>query len=56
MHRTVLANSAQLKEDYWRFNMLIEDLQYGQYGWQIIGDFKMIAFLTGFQGSFIKFQ
>ena len=27
-----------------------------QYNWEIIGDFKMVAFLLGLQGGFIKFQ
>ena len=51
-----LAHSAHLKRDYSSINLLIEALKYDQYGWEVIGDFKMIALLTGLQGGFIKFQ
>ena len=51
-----LAHSAHLKEDYSSMHLLIEALKYGQYGWEVIGDFKMIALLMGLQGGFIKFQ
>ena len=51
-----LAHSAHLKEKYSNVNLLIETFKYDQYGWEVIGDFKMIAVLTGLQGGFIKFQ
>lgn len=44
------------KEDYYIVKVLLEALQYSQYNWEITGDFKMVDFLLGLQGSFIKFQ
>ena len=42
-----LAHSVQMKEDYSSIHTLITALKYEQYGWEVIGDFKMIAFLVG---------
>ena len=30
-------------------------MKYDQFSWQVIGDFKMVAFLMGLQGGFTKF-
>ena len=35
--------------------MLLSDLRYDQYNWEVIGDFKMVAFLMGLQQGFTKF-
>jgi len=51
-----LAHSVSLKEDYLSINTLLTALKYEEYGWEVIGDFKMIAFLVGLQGGFIKYQ
>ncbi|XP_076038052.1 uncharacterized protein LOC143023412 [Oratosquilla oratoria] len=51
-----LAHSVCLKEDYYSMKVLLETLQYNQYNWEIIGDFKMMSFLLGTQRGFIKFQ
>ena len=50
-----VAHSAQLKEEYNTVKLLLHALNYEQYGWEVIGDFKMVAFLMGLQGGFTKF-
>jgi hypothetical protein len=50
-----LAHSVYLKEDYNNTKTLLEALKYDEYGWEVIGDFKMVAFLMGLQGGFTKF-
>ena len=47
-----LAHSVRLKEEYSSVKFLLDVLKYR---WEAIGDFKMVAFLTGLQGGFIKF-
>ena len=34
---------------------ILEALKYDEYGWEVIGDFKMLVFLIGLQGGFTKF-
>ena len=43
-----LAHSVQMKENYEHVKMLLSALRYDQYNWEVIGDFKMVAFLMGF--------
>ena len=50
-----MAHSVHLKEDYTSVKMLLCALKYDDYGWKVIGDFKMVSFLMGLQGSFMKF-
>ena len=51
-----VAHSVQLKEDYSSsVKFLLDALKYKEYGWEVIGDFKMVAFLTGLQSGFTKF-
>ena len=50
-----LANSVQMKENYENVKILLSALQYAQYNWEVIGDFKMVVFLMGLQGGFTKF-
>ena len=50
-----VAHSVQLKEEYNNVKTLLEALKYADYGWEVIGDFKMMAFLMGLQGGFTKF-
>ena len=35
--------------------MLLSALRYDQYNWEVIGDFKMVAFFMGLQQGFTKF-
>ncbi len=35
-------------------NFLLETLNYNKCGWEVIGDFKMVAFLMRLQGGFTK--
>ncbi|XP_076036895.1 uncharacterized protein LOC143022524 [Oratosquilla oratoria] len=35
--------------------ILLDALKYGEYCWEVIGDFKMLAFLMGLQGGFTKY-
>ncbi|XP_061431765.1 uncharacterized protein LOC133357688 [Lethenteron reissneri] len=50
-----LAHSVHLKEDYNSIKTLLDALKYDEYGWEVIGDFKIVSFLMGFQGGFTKF-
>lgn len=34
---------------------MLDTLKYEEYGCDVIGDYKMVAFLMGLQDSFIKF-
>lgn len=51
-----LAHSVSLKEDNYSVKLLLAALKYNEHKWEIIGDFKMVAFLLALQGGFIKFQ
>ncbi|XP_073526806.1 uncharacterized protein [Phyllobates terribilis] len=50
-----MAHSVYLKEDYLSIKILLSALKYDDYGWEVIGDFKMVSFLMGLQGGFTKF-
>ena len=50
-----MAHSVHLKEDYTSIKMLLSALKFDDYGWEVIGDFKMVSFLMGLQGGFTKF-
>ncbi|XP_076369508.1 uncharacterized protein LOC143256316 isoform X1 [Tachypleus tridentatus] len=45
----------QLKEEYNSVRTLLEVLKYDEYGWEVIGNFKIVAILMGLQGGFTKF-
>ena len=49
------AHSVVIKENYPNVKALLDALNYAQYEWDVIGDFKMVAFLMGLQGGFTKF-
>ena len=40
-----LAHSVHLKETYENVKTVLNVLKYNQYNWEVIGDFKIIAFL-----------
>lgn len=42
-----IAHSVHLKEDYDNVKRLLNLVSYDSHNWDVIGDFKMIAFLTG---------
>lgn len=50
-----LAHSLSLKESYDTVATLLAALRYEEYGWEVIGDFKVVGFLRGLQGGFTKF-
>src|SRR6218665_2187786 len=50
-----IAHSVHLKGDYTSVKMLLSALKYDDYGWEVIGYFKMVSFLMGHQGGFTKF-
>ncbi|XP_061421616.1 uncharacterized protein LOC133350847 [Lethenteron reissneri] len=50
-----LAHSVHLKENYNSIKTLLDALKYDESGLEVIGDFKMVAFLMGLQGGFAKF-
>ena len=49
-----ITHSVHLKEGYENVKHLLHLVKYEEHDWEVIGDFKMIRFLTGLQGSFIK--
>ena len=42
--------------EFFFFQVLLSALKYEEFNWEVIGDFKMVAFLTGLQGGFTKFM
>ena len=42
-----MAHSVHLKENYANVKHLLGLLSYKEHNWEVIGDFKMIAFLSG---------
>ena len=50
-----LAHSVYLKENYANAKTLLIALKYDQFNWQVIGDFKMVAFLMNLQSGFTEF-
>ena len=44
-----------LEENYANVETLLIALKCDQFNWQVIRDFRMVAFLVGFQGGFTKF-
>ena len=50
-----LAHSVHLKENYDSIKMLLTAIKYMEYKWEVIGDFKMVCFLTGMQGGYTKY-
>ena len=51
----LLAHSVQMKENYENVKMLLSALRYNQYNWEVIGDFKMVAFLMGLHKVLLSF-
>lgn len=49
-----LAHSVHLKENYDSIKMLLTAIKYMEYKWLVIGDFKMVHFLTGMEGRYTK--
>ena len=50
-----LAHSMHFEENYTNVKTLLIALKCDQFNWQVIGDFRMVAFLVGLQGGFSKF-
>ena len=49
-----VAHSVQMKEDRESIKILVELIQDNDHNWDMCGDFKMIAFLSGLQGGYTK--
>ena len=43
-----------MKEEYDNVKKLLKKVNYNEFKWDICGDFKMLAFLLGFQGGYTK--
>ena len=52
---TPIAHSVHHKENYKNVKRLLKSVQYNDFEWEVIGDFKMIAFLVVLQGGNTKF-
>lgn len=50
-----IAHSVIAKESYDNTKLLLKLIEYDRYKFDIIGDFKMVAFLMGLQGGYTKF-
>ena len=44
-----------VKESYDNVDILLKKINYSDYNWSVCGDFKMINFLIGLQGGYIKY-
>jgi len=51
-----VAHSTTLKETYESMNMILNELQYERFEWELCGDLKVIALILGLQGGFTKFM
>ena len=51
----LMAHSAHFKEDYTSVKMLVSALKCDNYGWEVIGDLKMVSFLMDLESGFTKF-
>ncbi|KAI6648768.1 hypothetical protein LOD99_7155 [Oopsacas minuta] len=45
-----------MKEDYENVKQLLLKINYAEFNWQLCGDFKMLGFLLGLQGSYTKYS
>jgi hypothetical protein len=50
-----IAYSTTLKETYETLKKMLQNINYSQYKWEIVGDFKVIGLLLGQQGGYTKF-
>ena len=50
-----LAHSMHLEKNYTKVKTLLIALKCDQFNWQVIRDFRMVAFLMGLQGGLTKF-
>ena len=50
-----IAHSVILRERYENVQKLLDLIKYDDYKWEVIGDFKMVAFLMGLQGGWTKY-
>lgn len=50
-----IAHSVILKERYENVKKLLDLIKYEDYGWEVIGDFKMLAFFMGLQSGWTKY-
>ena len=50
-----VGHSVHLKEDYQNIKIFLEKIKYGDYMWDVCGDFKMLGFLLGLQGGYTKY-
>ena len=55
IHLFLLPTQWILEENYTNVKTLVVALKCDQFNWQVIGDFRMVAFLVGLQGGFTKF-
>ncbi|QQP39842.1 Uncharacterized protein FKW44_013692 [Caligus rogercresseyi] len=50
-----IPHSVHLKEGYENVKQLLRLVKYEEHDWEVIGDYKMIGFLTGLQGGLTKY-
>jgi hypothetical protein len=51
-----VAHSVHLNENYENVKNVLDKINYKNHMWDVIGDFKMLAFLLGLQGGYTKFS
>ena len=51
-----LTHSMHLEKNYTNVKTLLIALKCDQFNWQVIRDFRMVAFLVGLQGGLTKFS
>lgn len=50
-----VAHSVKHKETYESVKLILDKINYGIHQWMICGDFKMLGFLLGQQGGYVKY-
>ena len=51
-----IAHFVRIKEDRESVKKLFELIRYNNHNWDVCGDFKIIAFLLGWQGGYTKYS
>jgi hypothetical protein len=50
-----LVHAVHVKETYENLRVLLHKIRYGEHRWNMYGDLKVVAMLTGLQGGYTKF-
>ena len=51
-----VGHSVHMKEEYENVKTLLNMIKFTSHNWELCGDFKMLAFLLGQQGGYMKYS